>query len=112
MKHRFAVVVAICACTALVFVLIAQTLAQSNKDTPTPVRYSGRINVLDKDAKTITVQVKNATIQIKYTDKTKFTYRNEPGSVNDLQKGRRVIVLVDPAQKDVVAERIDVTEGK
>ncbi len=110
MKHRFAVVVAICACVALVLVSAAQTLAQKNVSTG--VQYSGTIKVIDKDGKTFTIQPKGVTggVQIKYTEKTKFTYKSKPGSVDDLKEGRRVVVVVDKAQKTLVALRVDVRE--
>jgi hypothetical protein len=113
MKRRLALVVAISACAALVLVLTGQMVAQEKTTTEKPIKYEGRINVLSKDAKTISIQAKSGTMQIKYTDKTQFTYRNKPGTIDDMKEGRRVIVLVDPAQKkDVVALRIDVREGK
>ena len=113
MKYRFAVVVAICACAALVLLSTAQTLAQTDKDAGNPVRHSGTIKILNKDAKTITIQQDTAVLVIKYTDQTKYTYRNQPGSIDDVQEGRPVIVLIDPAQKkDMVAVRIDVREKR
>jgi predicted RNA-binding protein Jag len=113
MKHRFVVVAAICACAALVLVSTVQTLAQEKKDAVNLTRYSGTIKVLDKDDKTFTIQTKTAGagIQIKYTETTKFTYRNQPSSIDELKQGRRVIILLDPAQeKNLVALRIDIRE--
>ena len=113
MKHRLAVVAVICACAALVFVSTARTLAQEKKDAPNIIRYSGTIKVLNKDDKTFTIQTKTAAagIQIRYTDKTRFTYRNQPSSVDELKEGRRVIAVMDPAQeKDLVALRVDIRE--
>jgi hypothetical protein len=113
MKHRFAVVVAICACAALVFISTAQSLAQTEKDAGNPVRYSGSIKILNKDTKTITLQHETTVLVIKYTDQTKYTYRNQPGSIDDVKEGSPVIVLIDPAQKkDMVALRIDVREKR
>jgi hypothetical protein len=112
MKHRLAVVVAICACAALVLVLTVQALAQE-RDAANLIRYSGTIKVLNKDTKSFTIQTKTAAagIQIKYTDKTKFTYRNQPSSIDELKEGRRVIAVLDPAQeKDMVALRVDIRE--
>lgn len=113
MKHRFAVVIAICACAALVLISTAQTLAQTEKAATDPARYSGTIKILNKDTKTITIQHETTVILVKYTDQTKYTYRNQPGSIDDVQEGRPVIVLIDPAQKkDMVAVRIDVREKR
>ena len=113
MRHRFALAVAIFACAALVFVSTDQSAAQEQKSDKKPLQYSGRVNVLSKDAMTISIQAKSRVLQIKYTEKTKFTFRNKPGSIDDVKEGRRVIVLVDPdKQKDMVALRIDVREGR
>ncbi len=113
MKRRFVSVVAIFACAAMVFVSSGQMAAQEQKTTEQPIKYEGRINVLNKDGKTISIQAKSGVMQIKYTDKTQFTYRNKPGSIGDLKEGLRIVVLADPAQKkDIVALRIDVREGK
>ena len=35
---------------------------------------------LNKDTKTITIQHDTTVLLIKYTDQTKYTYRNQPGS--------------------------------
>ena len=111
MKLRFAVIVAICACAALILVSAAQTLAQENKAAAKPIRYSGTVKVIDKATKTFTIQSKTAGIQIKYTDKTTFTYRKQPSTIDEVKEGRRVIVLIDAAQpKDMVATRVDVRE--
>ena len=111
MKLRFAVIAAICVCAALILVSTAQTLAQGGKAAAKPVRYSGTVKVIDKDAKTFTIQSKTAGIQIKYTDKTKFTYRKQPSTIAEVKEGRRVIVLIDGAQpKDMVALQIDIRE--
>jgi hypothetical protein len=113
MKRRFVLPVAIFACAALVFVLTGQMVAQEQKTAGQPIKYEGRINVLNKEGKTISIQAKSGVMQIKYTDKTQFTYRNKPGTIDDMKEGRRIIALVDPAQKkDVVALRIDIREGK
>ncbi len=107
MKNRFAVVVAVFACTALVLVMASQMLAQEKK----PIEYSGRVTSINKDTKTITLQVKTSVIHVKYNDKTQYTFRNQPGKIDDVKEGLRVIVLADPAQpKEIVALRIDVRE--
>ncbi len=114
---------AFCLGAALLIGTAGQVLAQTPADTgaqpgaqtaaaKNPVRYDGRVTMVSKDASTVTVQAKSGTIQVKYTDKTKFTYRNKPGTADDVQQGRRVIVLLDPKEKDMVAARIDVREGK
>jgi len=109
MKHRFAVVVAICACAVLVLVSTAQMMAQEPTDQ---VRYSGTIKELNMEAKTFTLETpKTANIQVKFTDQTKYTYRNQPSTVAELKQGRRAIVMMDPAQKkEMVALRIDIRD--
>jgi Cu/Ag efflux protein CusF len=110
MKPRFAVVVAVCACAALILVSAAQMLAQEKKSAATPAQYSGVIKNLDKNAKTFMLHSTTMTagIQVKYTDKTKFTFRNKPSSIDELKEGRRVMVLIDPAQKkEMIALRVD-----
>ena len=109
MKRGLIVTLAVCVAVALVCALATQAVAQAKKE---PIRYSGRINILSKDAKTITIQAKSGVLAIKYTDATKFTYRNKPGTIDDAKEGRRVIILLDPAQKDMIAVRVDVREGK
>ena len=110
MRLRFAVAVAVIACAALVLLSTAQMLAQEKNAAAKPAQYNGTIKTLDKNAKTFTLQSGSTTagIQVKYSDTTKFTHRNKPGSVDDLKEGRRVMVLIDPAKpKDMVALRID-----
>jgi hypothetical protein len=112
MKKGSLVTLAICLGIALVFALATQAVAQEKKAGKEPIRYSGRVNVMSKDAKSITIQVKSGVMQIKYTDKTAFSYRNKPGTIDDVKEGRRVIILCDASQKDLVAVRVDVREGK
>jgi hypothetical protein len=113
MKHRLTVIVAICACAALVLISTASTLAQTDKAAGAPVRHSGIVKIINKEAKTISIQQDTAVIVIKYNDKTTYTYRNQPGSIDDVKEGRPVIVLIDPAQpKDLVALRIDLREKR
>jgi hypothetical protein len=108
MKHRFAVVVAICACAALFLISTAQTMAQK-----APAKYTGTITVLDKNLKIFTMQQKTAGIQIKYNDKTKFTYKGKAASADQLKQGLRVVVLVDTSQtKEMMAQQIDLRDAK
>jgi len=60
-KHRFALVVAIFACVALVLVSGTQMVAQEKKAAAAPLRYSGRVNILSKDNQTITIQAKSGS---------------------------------------------------
>jgi hypothetical protein len=104
MKKQFAVVVSILACAALVLVMSSPVIAQASKSKEKPIEYSGRVNLINKDTKTITLQGTSGTIQVKYNEKTLYTYRNNPGTIDDVKQGLRVIVLADPAQKkEIVA---------
>jgi hypothetical protein len=84
-----------------------QTQPAAGKDV---VRYDGRIKALNKEAKTFTIQSRKGAVQIKYNEKTRITYRNKTASINDLREGRRVIVLLDPREKELIATRIDMRE--
>jgi len=109
MKHRFAVVVSLCACAALILLFAAQIPAQEQKDL---IRYSGTIKELNMEAKTFTLETPTiANIQVKFNDKTQYTYRNQPSTIDELKQGRRVIIIMDPAQaKEMVASRIDIRD--
>ena len=61
----------------------------------------------------ITIRKGNVQRQVAYSADTKVTYRNKPGSMDDVKEGRRVIVLGKFNDKtQLVATRIDVREGK
>jgi hypothetical protein len=78
-----------------------------------PDRLDGRIQMINKDSSTITLEKGTIKRQVVYSGDTKFTYRNKPSSMDEVKEGRRVIVLGkfnDKAQ--LVATRIDVREGK
>ena len=78
-------------------------------------RLSGRIQMVNKDTKTITIRTGggNVTRQVVYGDDTKFTYRNKSGTMDDVKDGRRVICLGKYNDKtQLMATRIDVREGK
>ncbi len=112
MNRRYMMVFAVCTALVLMLAIAGQAVAQE-KTTKGNVEYKGRVNAVSKDSSTIAIQSGSQVIQVKYTDQTKFTYRNKPGKLDDVKEGRRVIVLVDPAQKDkLVATRVDVREGK
>jgi hypothetical protein len=71
--------------------------------------------MIDKDAKTVTVRLRGKTAQrqVIYNDSTEFTYRNKPGSLDDLKDGRRVICLGKLNDKNqLMARRIDVRDSQ
>ncbi len=113
MKQRYLVIIALCVGFSLLFALAGPLAAQQKTAKQKYITYDGRVTLLSKTASTVGLQVKQGVIQIAYTTDTKFTYRNKPGSIDDVKEGRRVIVVIDPAQKaKMVAVRIDVREGK
>jgi len=78
-------------------------------------RIEGRVQLISWDKSTVTVG-EHVTSQgtrvprlVVFTDGTKFTYRNEPSSVEMLKEGRRVICLgkFDESGK-FLAGRIDI----
>lgn len=76
-------------------------------------RLSGNIHMINKDTKTITLRKGNVQRQVIWDDNTKITYRNKPGSMDDVKEGRRVIVLGKFNDKtQLMASRIDIREGK
>ena len=77
-------------------------------------RLSGTIHMINKDTKTITLRTRNnVQRQVVYDDNTKVTYRNKPGTWDDVKEGRRVIVLGKFNDKtQLMASRVDVREGK
>src|SRR6266545_5520309 len=78
-----------------------------------PDRLDGRIQMINKDTSTITLEKGTIKRQVVYGGDTKVTYRSKPSSMDEVKEGRRVIVLGkfnDKAQ--LVASRIDVREGK
>lgn len=87
----------------------AQTRSAAKVD-----RLSGRIQMIEKSTSTITLTTRNNIRRmVVYGPETKVTYRNQPGSMDQVQEGRRVIVLGTFNEKaQLVATRIDVREGR
>jgi hypothetical protein len=115
MKRNRALAIALCLAIVLLMGIIGPVAAQTQPETSASkdiVRYEGTVTLVNKAASTVTLQVKSDTMRVKYTDKTKFTYKSKPATPDDLQEGRRVIVLIDRNEKDMVATRMDVREGK
>ena len=76
-------------------------------------RLSGTIHMINKDTSTITLRRGNVQRQVVYGADTKYTYRNKPGTMDDVKEGRRVICLGKFNDKtQLAATRIDVREGK
>ena len=80
---------------------------------PKQDRIDGTVKGIDKKTKTIMVQVRGQNLRrdVIYDDKTKFTYRNKPASLEDVKDGRRVIVLGKLTDKGQMnATRVDVRD--
>ena len=74
-------------------------------------RVAGTVQLINKDTKTISVtsEAGNTQQQVVYDATTKITKDNKPGSIDDVQNGRRVICLGKNNDKgQLVARRIDV----
>jgi hypothetical protein len=78
-------------------------------------RLEGRVQMINWDTHTITlgVNVSSATSRVPrvviFNDSTKFTYRNEPSSLEMLKEGRRIICLGKFGEEaKLFAARIDV----
>lgn len=116
MRRRFSALVGlslgIVLSLALAFNAVAQEKAKGKASKED--RLSGRIQMINKDTKTITLDTKgNVKRQVVYSDSTKITYRNKPSSMDEVKEGRRVICLGKFNDKtQLEATRIDVREGK
>jgi hypothetical protein len=90
---------------------------QEAKKAPTtkPDRIDGSIHMIDKGAKMVTVRLrgKGEQREVLYDDKTAFTFRNKPATLDEVKEGRRVIVLGKHNDKhQLVATRIDIRDEK
>jgi len=90
---------------ALALVAVAQ---EAQED-----RLEGRVQSVKKDTSTITIKTKENVLRIVvYSVDTKFTMRNQPGSLDQVKDNARVICL-GKFDKDgrLMATRIDVREA-
>lgn len=74
-------------------------------------RLDGTVQTIDKATKTFTLRPTGSSTlrQVVYTESTKFTVRNKPGSLDEVEIGRRVISLGKFNDKgQLIAARIDV----
>jgi len=58
-------------------------------------RVEGNVQSIDKATKTVTVTLrgKTNTVEVIFSDKTVFTFRNKAGSVDEVKVSRHVIAL-------------------
>ena len=100
-------------------VLTAAPIDARQKDSKSAAgkqdRIDGSIHMIDKTAKVVTVRLRGKPDQreVSFDNKTAFTYRNKPATLDELKEGRRVIVLGKMTDKgQLVATRIDVRDEK
>lgn len=66
----------------------------SAADKPKGDRLEGTIKTMNKDTSMITIaKGSNPPHTVIYSASTKFTKRNQPGSLDDVKEGRRIICL-------------------
>ncbi len=96
--------------------LAGEVNAQKKKEAKAPKeeRLSGTVQMISKDTSVITLRTRgNIQRYVVYSNDTNFTYRNKPGSLDEVKEGRRVICLGKYDEKArLVATRVDVREGK
>lgn len=95
----------------LALALVSQGVAQEKKKAAQPKedRVSGTIQTMNKDTSTLTVRSGNIQRTVIYNADTKFTKVNQPGSIDEVKEGVRVICVGKFDEKArLVATRIDV----
>jgi len=112
MKRSFSICMGLFFGFLLTLAVATQAKAQ-DKSKAKEDRLTGSIHMINKDTSTVTIRRGNVQRQVVYNADTKITYRNKPGSMDDVKEGRRVICLGKFNDKtQLVATRIDVRDGK
>jgi hypothetical protein len=86
---------------------------KESKETTKQERVEGNVHMVDAGTKTVTITLRGKATQrqVVYDDHTKFTFRNKPGSVEEVKEGRHVICLGKTNDKNqLIATRIDVRD--
>jgi len=97
----------------LLSLAVATSAQAQEKGKAKEDQLSGTVQMINKDTSTVTIRRGNIQRQVVYSADTKFTYRNQPSTIDELKEGRRVICLGKFNDKtQLVASRIDVREGK
>jgi Cu/Ag efflux protein CusF len=106
-------------CLGIVLTLSVMPAAGQEKKgkaaAPKSDRVEGNVSSIDKATKTATVRLRGKTnsVQVVFNDKTSFTFRNKPASIDELKDGRHVICLGKYNDKtQLIATRIDVRDEK
>jgi hypothetical protein len=111
MRRRPFIKTTLCVAAALALLLVTGATAQDASKKPDDTQVSGRVVRVLKDSSTIMIQRDTRQTNILYDAKTKFTFRNEPSSIEEVKEGRRVICRVKANDKNQsLATRIDVRE--
>jgi len=112
MKRSITILMGILVGIVMALTLASQASAQEKKGKKEE-RLAGTVHMINKDTSTITIRRGNLQRQVVYSADTKFTYRNKPGTLEDVKDGRRVICLGMYDEKTrLMASRVDVREGK
>jgi hypothetical protein len=97
--------------------LMVPALEARQKDTKSAEgkqdRIDGSIHMLDTTTKVVTVRLRGKPDQrqVVYDDKTAFTFRNKPATIDEVKEGRRVIVVGKNNDKNqLIATRIDIRD--
>ena len=94
------------------FVFLTLTVvlqAEDKKPSTKEDRLSGTVHMIDKDTASIVVRKGVVPYKVVYNGETKFTIQNQPGSIDDVIVGRRVIILGTFNDKtQFLATRVDV----
>ena len=107
MRNRL--IVAMGFCLAIAFMLSGMSVAAQEK----PDRVEGNVQSIDKATSTVTVTLrgKGSTVQVIFSDKTEFTFRNKASSVDEVKVSRHVICVGKLNDKNqLLATRIDVRD--
>jgi Cu/Ag efflux protein CusF len=98
-------------------VLALPALEARQKDSKTASgqqdRIDGNVHMIDKTTKIVTVKLRGQTTQreVIYDDKTAFTFRNKPSTLDEVKEGTRIIAVGKNNDKNqLVATRIEVRE--
>jgi hypothetical protein len=114
MTRRLFVAMGLCLAIALTFP-VRPMAVQQKEGTKKPDRVEGNVQSIDKATKTVTVRLRGKmnTVNVVYNDKTSFTFRNKPGSLDKVKDGRHVICLgrLD-GKNQLMATRIDVRDER
>jgi Cu/Ag efflux protein CusF len=112
MTRRLIVAMGLCLATA-VMLSATQGAPQEKPKTPKQNRVEGTVRAIDQATKTLTVRLrgKTNTVDVVFSDKTNFTFRNKPASLAEVKDGRNVICLGRLNDKNqLIATRIDVRD--